>query len=147
MLLCGSHHSKVDVKSRLKIPAEFRRLLPESEDNLYYVTSEDGHFAQIYPFSVWERMAQKFSEPPRMDPSKLKLQRFTSYYGLLTKMDKQGRVLIPQRIREDAQIVGEVVIIGRTDHLEVWNNEIFRENLKAEPFTNADREKLAEQGI
>ena len=92
-------------------------------------------------------MAQKFQEAPRMDPAKLKLQKFTSYYGILTQMDPQGRILDPAALREDAQISGDVIVMGKTDHLEVWNNEVIRQSLKDEPLTNADRERLAEQGF
>jgi MraZ protein len=146
-MLLGRYSAKIDDKSRLRLPAKFRRDLPETDDNTYYVTSDDGQCAQIYPISVWERVAQKFQESPRMDPAKMKLQRFTSYYGLLTQMDPQGRILIPQSLREDAQISGDVIVIGKTDHLEVWNDEIFRKSLKESPLTLAEREKLAEQGF
>jgi MraZ protein len=106
----------------LRLPAKFRRDLPETEDDTYYVTSDDGQCAQIYPIPVWEKVACKFQESPRMDPAKIKLQRLTSYYGLLTQMDPQGRILIPQSLREDAQISGDVIVIGKSDHLEVWND-------------------------
>jgi len=146
-MLWGSYPAKIDEKFRLKIPAKFRRDLPDTEDNTYFVTSDDGQCAQIYPIPIWERIAHKFLEPPRMDPAKLKLQKFTSYYGILTQMDPQGRILIPQALREDAQIAGDVIVIGKNDYLEVWNNETIRRSLKEEPLTNTDREKLAEQGF
>jgi MraZ protein len=146
-MLLGRYSAKIDEKFRLRLPARFRRDLPETEDNTYYVTSDDGQCAQIYPIPVWERVAQKFQEPPRMDPAKLKLQRFTSYYGLLTQMDPQGPLLIPQSLREDAQISGDVIVIGKIDHLEIWNDEVFRKSLKESPLTLAERERLAEQGF
>src|SRR3974377_192465 len=129
-MLCGSFPAKIDEKFRLKIPAKFRRDLPETDDSTYFVTSDDGQCAQIYPIPVWQRVAEKFLEPPRFDPAKQKLQKFTSYYGILTQMDPQGRILIPQTLREDAQIMGDVIVIGKNDHLEVWNNEVIRRNLK-----------------
>ena len=146
-MLWGSFPARVDEKFRLKIPARFRRDWPESEENTFFVTSDDGRCAQIYPLAVWSRIAERFKEVPRMDPAKLKLQKFTSYYGLLTQMDSQGRILIPQALREDAQIVGDVTVIGKTDYLEVWNTDTIRQNLKDEPLTDADRERLAEQGF
>jgi MraZ protein len=146
-MLLGSYLAKIDEKSRLRLPAKFRRDLPETDDNTYYVTSDDGHCAQIYPISIWERMAQKLQEPPRMDPAKQKLQRITSYYGLVTQMDPQGRILIPQLLREAAQISGDVVVIGKTDHLEVWNDEAFRKSLIEDPLTIEERERLAQQGF
>lgn len=141
-MLCGSYQAKIDEKFRLRIPAKFRRELSESEDNTFYVTSDDGHSAQIYPMAVWERIAQKFLESPRFDPAKLKYQKFTNYYGLATEMDPQGRILIPQALREDAKISGDVIVIGKTDHLDVWNNEVIRKSMIDDPMTNADREKL-----
>ncbi|HSW38651.1 MAG TPA: division/cell wall cluster transcriptional repressor MraZ, partial [Acidobacteriota bacterium] len=110
-------------------------------------TSDDGRCAQIYPIPVWMKLAEMFEKYPRMDPVKLKLQRFTSYYGLMSQMDPQGRILIPQSLREDAQISGDVIVIGKADHLEVWNEEIFRKTLKENPITLEEREKLAEQGF
>jgi len=146
-MLWGRYSAKIDEKSRLRLPARFRRDLPETDDNTYYVTSDDGHCAQIYPVPVWMRVAEKFQEPPRMDPAKLKLQRFTSFYGLLTQMDPQGRILIPQSLREDAEISGDVIVIGKIDHLEIWNEEVFKKNLKENPLTLEERERLAEQGF
>jgi MraZ protein len=146
-MLWGSCPAKIDDKFRLKIPAKFRRDLPETEDNTYFVTSDDGKCAQIYPIFVWEQIAQKLQSAPRMVPAKLKLLKFTSYYGMLSQMDPQGRILIPQTLREDAKISGDVIVMAKNDHLEVWNNETIRQSMKEEPLTDVDREKLAEQGI
>jgi MraZ protein len=146
-MLLGSYIAKIDEKSRLRLPARFRRDLPDTEDNTYFVTSDDGHCAQIFPMSVWERMAQKLQEPPKMDPAKQKFQRITGYYGLVTQMDPQGRILIPQLLREAAKISGDVVVIGKTDHLEVWNDEAFRKSLIEDPLTIEERERLAQQGL
>ena len=146
-MLWGSYPARIDEKYRLKIPAKFRRDLPDTDENTFYVTSDDGKCAQIYPIPVWELIAQKFQQAPRMDPAKIKLQKFTSYYGLLTQMDPQGRILIPQALREDAQIFGDVTVIGKNDHLEVWNNEVIRRDLKENPLTDTDRERLADQGF
>ena len=146
-MLCGSQIATIDKKYRLKIPASFRREFAGAEENSFFVTSDDGRSAQIYPIAVWDRIARKFQESPRMDPAKLKLQKFTSFYGILTRMDAQGRVLIPQTLREDAQLNGDVIVMARNDHLEVWNKERIRKSLDEDPLTNADRERLAEQGF
>ena len=82
-----------------------------------------------------------------MDPAKQKLQRITSYYGLVTQMDPQGRILLPQKLRDAAQISGDVVVMGKNDHLEVWNDEIFRKSIEDNPLTDEERERLAQQGF
>jgi MraZ protein len=146
-MLWGSYQAKVDEKFRLKIPAKFRHELAENEDNSFFVTSKDGHCAQIYPIAVWERIAQKLQESPRMDPAKQKLEKFTTYYGIPAQMDPQGRILIPQSLRDDACISGDVTVSGRGDHLEVWNTEAYKKDLREKPLTDQDRERLAELGF
>ncbi|MBZ5498225.1 MAG: division/cell wall cluster transcriptional repressor MraZ [Acidobacteriia bacterium] len=146
-MLWGSCPAKIDDKFRLKIPAKFRRDLPETEDNTYFVTSTNGKCAQIYPIPVWEQIAQKLQAPPRMDQAKQKLLEITSYYGILAQMDPQGRILIPQDLREDAQIFGDVRVVAQNDHLEVWNNEVIRGKVKSEPLSDSEWERLAELGI
>jgi len=146
-MLIGSYPAKIDEKCRLRLPARFRRDLPETVDNTYYVTSDDGKRAQIYPLPVWERIAQKLQEAPRMDPAKRKLQLITSYYGEMLEMDPQGRILIPQAIREKAELLGDVVVIGSNDHLEVWNRQIVSRDVEENQLTLEDRERLAELGI
>ena len=147
MLLMGSEKAKIDEKSRLRLPAKFRRDLPETINNSYYVTSYDGTCAQIYPLPVWSRIAQKLLEPPRMDPAKVKFQRATSFYGAVSEMDPQGRILIPTILREKAQLAGDVSVIAHADHLEVWNMEIICRDVEEKPISPEEWERLAELGI
>ena len=63
-------------------------------------------------------------------------------------MDKQGRVLLPQLLRESAGMVGEVSVLGLQNHLAVWNQKrLFERLFKKEPFTEDDGKALSEFGI
>jgi len=146
-MLWGSYPAKIDEKSRLRLPAKFRRDLPETVDNEYYITSYDGKCARIYPVPVWDQIAKKLQEPPRMDPVKMKLQRITDFYGSMSEMDPQGRILLPPRLRESAQLSGDVVVYGRQDHLEIWNEQVVSKDIEENPLTMEDMEKLAEMGF
>ena len=146
-MLRGSYPAKVDEKSRLRLPAKFRRDLPETEDNEYYITSYNGKFAQIYPVPIWDRIASKLQETPRMDKSKVKYQLATDLYGAMSEMDPQGRILLPQRLRESARLSGDVVVCGRKDHLEVWNQQTISEEVETNPLTAEDIEHMAEMGF
>jgi MraZ protein len=147
-MLWGSFSAKIDEKSRLRLPAKFRHGLAEKEENnTYFVTSDDGKYAQIYPISVWEKIAQKLQEPPRMNEAKQRFQRITGYFGLVTQMDPQGRIMISQKLRDEALISGDVIVIGATDHLEVWNEEAFRNNMNEKPLSSVERSGLADLGI
>ncbi len=62
-------------------------------------------------------------------------------------MDEQGRVLLPQILREQAKVTGDVVIFGMQTYLEVTNHESFKQNLEANPLTEEDQQMLAGFGL
>ena len=92
----GNHPTRVDEKGRLKVPAEFKRVIDEKYGTKFYITSLDGKVAQVYPFEEWERIEQKLASLSTFNPTKKKFLNRTNYYGQLVEMDGQGRVLIPQ---------------------------------------------------
>jgi MraZ protein len=123
----GNHPTRVDEKGRLKIPADFKRVV----DELY--TAE------------WQKK-EELALNSRDVAVKRWLDR-TSYYGQVAEMDAQGRVLIPQVLRESAKTVGDVVVFGKLNYLEVANHDLFRAKLEAEPLTEADEAALAALGL
>ena len=54
----GNHPTRVDEKGRLKVPAEFKRLIDEKYGTQFYITSLDGKVAQVYPFEEWQRIEE-----------------------------------------------------------------------------------------
>ena len=62
-------------------------------------------------------------------------------------MDTQGRVLIPQLLRESAKLSGDAVVFGYQTYLEVANKEEFKQSLDDDPMTPADFEELGNFGI
>jgi MraZ protein len=68
----------------------------------------------------------------------------TSYYGQQVEMDNQARVLLPQILRNAAQLDGEVTVCGMRTYLEVHNREIFEQDLEANQLTGDVRKTLAE---
>ncbi len=143
----GSAPAKIDDKGRLKVPTEFRRTLEESHGPEVFITSVVGRSAMVYPLAVWEDIERKLAEVPSSDRSKQRFLERVNYFGQQLRLDAQGRVVIPQILRERAEIVGEVVVSGRIEHLEVWNRERFDQKLLEEPFTEEDFQALAERGI
>jgi len=142
-MLRGSHLTRVDEKGRLKLPAEFKRWLEEKYGASFYITSRNGHRAQIYPMPEWEKFETQLSDIPDFDPAKSKLQDRLSYYGQTAEMDPQGRVLIPQILREAANISGDVLVIGKGTYLEVVNHEAFRKSLEENPMSQDDNVALS----
>ncbi len=142
----GNHPTRVDEKGRLKVPAEFKRVIDEKYAQKFYITSQDGIVAQVYPFEEWERIEQKLAALSTFNPTKKKFLTRTNYYGQVVEMDGQGRLLIPQTLREAAQIRGEVAVLGNLTYLEVRNLEALDKEIK-EPFTDEDIKTLDDLGI
>ena len=143
----GNHPTRVDEKGRLKVPSEFKRVIDEKYAQKFYITSLDGIVAQVYPFEEWERIEQKLALLSTFNPTKKKFLNRTNYYGQVVEMDGQGRLLIPQILRESAQIRGEVAVLGNLTYLEVRNLEAFRKEIEEQAFTDDDTKTLDELGI
>jgi len=142
----GNHPTRIDEKGRLKVPAEYKRVIDEKYGEKFYITSFDGVSAQVYPFEEWQRIEAKLASLPTYNPTKKKFLTRTNYYGQEVDMDAQGRLLIPQVLREAAQIRGEVAVLGNLTWLEVRSMEALNKEVK-EPFTDEDTRTLDQLGI
>jgi MraZ protein len=143
----GNHPTRVDEKGRLKVPAEFKRVIDEKYNAQFYITSLDGKVAQLYPFEEWERIEQKLAALSTYNPTKKKFLARVNYWGQTVEMDGQGRLLMPQLLRDSAQIKGEVAVTGNLTFLEVRNLEAYRLEMETEKFTPEDEKTLDELGI
>ena len=143
----GNHPARVDEKGRLKLPAEFKRRVDEAYGPQFYVTSKDGKRAEIYPLREWEKVEEKLAGIPSMNPSKKKFLDVTNYYGQMAELDAQGRITLPQLLRDSARVTVEVVVLGSQTYLEVVNHDDFKSKLEAEPLSEQDLAALANLGL
>jgi len=145
--LRGSAPARIDDKGRLKVPTMFRGVIQDQQGPDVFVTSVTGESVRIYPMAVWLDMERKLLAMPGNHPSRLKFLDRVNYYGQAAELDGQGRVVIPAHLRDSASIVGDVRVLGRIDHVEVWNEERFAEKLRRETWTDDDGLRLSEHGI
>jgi len=147
-VLRGNHPARIDDKGRLKVPNSFRQLVEAQWGTELFVTSVSGDFVRVYPMGVWLDIERKLAEVPSTHPSKLRFLDRVNFFGQAVTMDRQGRVLVPQLLRESAAMTGEVSVLGLQNHLAVWNLKRLQDRLfKKEPFTDEDGRLLAEYGI
>ncbi len=147
-MLRGNHPARIDDKGRLKVPNSFRQLVEAQWGTELFVTSVSGDFVRVYPMGVWLDIERKLAEVPSTHPSKLRFLDRVNFFGQAVTMDRQGRVLVPQLLRESAAMTGEVSVLGLQNHLAVWNLKRLQDRLfKKEPFTDEDGRLLAEYGI
>ena len=143
----GSAPAKIDEKGRLKVPTDFRRSVEERYGPDLFVTSILGDSALLYPLPVWEELEGRLAAMPSTDRTKARFLERANYFGQQVRLDVQGRIVIPQILRESAGMNGDVVVSAQIDHLVVWNRDRFVARLEEQPFTDDDFRALAERGI
>jgi MraZ protein len=141
----GNSQARVDDKGRLKIPAQYKKVLDEESIATFFVTSMDGKSARIYPLDEWRKLEESF-KGSSFDQTKALLKFKVNRYGNEAEIDSQGRLLMPQVLREKAGLVGDVDVVGMTSYLEVMRSER-AQTLADQEFTPEQINKLAEWGI
>jgi MraZ protein len=146
-VLMGHAPAKVDEKGRIKVPTAFRRVIEERYGTECFTTSFEGEKARIYPLAVWREFQERLAKVPSTSAAKDKLQKAVNYFGQMGSIDAQGRLLVPQILRDVAKISGEVVVLGKEDHLEVWNSERIATKVFDEPVGLEDFKELELHGV
>ena len=95
----------------------------------FFVTSRDGRCAEIWPLPEWEKVEERFAKVSALDDAVEEYMNLVNYYGQQVEMDNQGRVLLPQILRNKARLDGEVTVMGMVKFLEVHNRETFEKSL------------------
>ncbi len=113
----GEFEYKIDEKGRVPIPPRFRGQL---KAGMMLSPGVEG-CVTIYPLKEWENLAASLTKGS-LAPSKLRmLKRVIFATAFSVKLDGQGRIALPAPLKEHAEIVSEVVIIGADNYLELWN--------------------------
>jgi MraZ protein len=145
--LRGNAPAKIDDRGRLKVPTAFRTLIQQVYGRDLFVTSVTGDSVRIYPMPVWLDIEGRLAQMPSTHPARTKYLDRVNFYGQVAELDDQGRVLIQPRLRDTAQMAGEVDVLGQQNFLEVWNHDRFVAKLNREPVRDEDLKSLADFGI
>ena len=133
-MLIGQYQHNIDAKNRVIVPAKFREDLGErfyvtkGLDGCLFVLSEEG----------WKRLQDKIVAMPMSKARQL--QRLFFSGAAEVEPDKQGRILIPQPLRDYASIEKDVTFIGTGDRAEIWSTECwtqFNDNLTEDSIAEA----------
>lgn len=143
----GHAPATVDDKGRLKVPADFRKVIEEKYGRDCFITSHDGEKALIYPIPVWYEFTERLARVPSTSLAKQKILERVNYYGQASTLDAQGRLLVPAVLRGVAAIKEDVVVIGNQDHLIVWSEERIQKRMGDAPLTPEDFKELELHGV
>jgi len=118
----GKYYYAVDPKGRIIIPAPFRGIISSNYSSKLYITNAPfDRCLYIYPLEEWNRLQEQVRTKPRSDEAIRFFLRRVIASAVEIEMDKQGRVLIPAALREDANINTNVVMAGQIERIELWD--------------------------
>jgi len=116
-MFIGQYSYSLDTKGRVVIPPKYREELGEE----FVISRGMDGCLRIYTKESWDEFTVKLNSLPQTSKDARNLKRFFLAGASALETDKQGRVLIPQVLREFASLEKDVVIIGVSDYVEIWD--------------------------
>jgi MraZ protein len=121
-MLLGEHDHSLDEKNRLTLPAKLRGAF---EDGVVVTSGLDGCL-EAYPRSTWEGLADRIGGLDSLSSESRLLKRRVFSSATQAELDRQGRLVLPVKLLEKAEITREVAVIGVHDHLEIWDRSTWQ---------------------
>lgn len=147
----GQYEHSIDAKGRTSLPAKFRDAFVAMGDTRMVVTTGLEPCLALYPFIEWQKFEERLSQLPKFDPSVTLLRRVYVSSAVDLEVDKLGRLLIPQNLREYAGLEKDVLFAAMGPHIELWSKRRF-EAMRSEVLaSDAQRQdvlrRLSELGL
>lgn len=143
-MLLGEYKHNLDLKGRIAMPAKFREHLKGGA----IITRGLDHCLFVFGKNEWEILAQKLISLPLAQANSRAFVRLMLAGATDVELDAQGRVLIPDYLREYAELKKESIIAGLYNRMEIWNKEKWEQyKSKTEASSDEIAEKLGELGI
>ncbi len=140
----GEYQHSIDDKGRIIIPAKFREDLGEK----FIVTRGLDNCLFVYPLVQWKVLEEKIKELPTSHADTRAFVRMFFSGAVEAELDKQGRVVIPQHLREHARIERDAYVIGVSTKVEIWSKESWENySNQAQQSYEAIAEKIIDIGI
>ncbi|MDP3014999.1 MAG: division/cell wall cluster transcriptional repressor MraZ [bacterium] len=143
-MFIGEFQHNLDNKGRIAIPAKFRNKLTGGA----IVTRGLDHCLFVFSNKDWEVLAQKLIALPLAQANSRAFARLMLAGAVDAELDKQGRILIPDYLREYAGLKKQTTVTGLYNRIEIWDSENWKQyKSKTEASSDEIAEKLGELGI
>ena len=143
-MFIGEYLHSIDLKKRMAVPSKFRADLK----NKVVVTRGLDKCLFIYPMKVWEDLAGKLGTLPVGESATRSFIRLMLAGAVDVDVDKQGRILIPDFLKDYAGLGRNVIVAGIYNRLEIWDEKKWKEyKKKAEKNTDEIAEQLGKLGV
>jgi transcriptional regulator MraZ len=146
----GRFDHAIDDKGRVSIPARFREELERDGHDRLYITNfifEAQHCLEVYPPNEWTRLQEQIRQKARFDNQVRSFELFYIGGAHEVLVDKQGRILVPPKLREFAALDRDVTFSALTDHFQLWDKALLEQVLKATEQRFADPEFFQKLGL
>lgn len=143
-MFIGEYNHNLDSKGRMAIPAKFRNLLKKGA----VVTKGLDNCLFLYPKEKWEEMAQKFADLPISQSKARAFARHLLAGAMQVEFDNQGRITLPDYLRQFGGLKKRVVVAGLYDRMEIWDENVWNKYKKESEKDSSDiAEALGEMGV
>ena len=119
--LLGAHSYQLDPKGRLSLPARFREALA---DGVWVTIGQDGCLF-AFPRVEWQRRADEVAASPLSDTAGRAYARLFFGSSDELRLDVQGRLTLPGRLRDAVGIGKDVIVLGVRDRMEIWDRDTY----------------------
>jgi len=136
-MFIGEYQHSLDEKGRLAVPVKFRKDLSKGA----VVTKGLDNCLYVYTNKEWEQLAKKLAALPISKANTRAFSRLMLAGAMDVSLDKQGRVILPEYLREYAQLSKRIIVTGLYNHLEIWDEEQWK---KYKLSTEKDSSTIAE---
>lgn len=133
-MLVGKYQNSIDAKGRMIVPAKFR----DDLGSKCIVSKAIDKCLEIHPMDEWERFMEELSRLPSADPKARQLARHFYASAVECEIDKQGRITLPQELRDYAGIEKELATVGAYEKIEVWSKDEWSSNENAAEMTPSE---------
>ena len=143
-MLIGEYTHSIDDKNRVSLPAKFRKEL----GNKIIITPGLDSCLFVFTLKEWSKIEEKLGGSSMLQSDNRGFNRFMFGGAVDTEVDSNGRILLPEFLKERAGIKNKVVIIGVSSRLEIWSEKVWTDYKKTvEKQADTLAEKLGQVGI
>jgi MraZ protein len=140
-MFLGEYQHSIDDKGRIIIPAKFREALGTD----FIITRGLDQCLFVYPRAEWNQLEQRLKALPSMAANARAFSRLLFSGASECEWDKQGRVNVPNHLREYSKLDKDCTVIGVSNRVEIWDKEIWAEySRQSQDSFNEIAEKLVD---
>lgn len=138
-MFLGQYKHTIDDKGRLMIPARFRQMVGEGA----YITQGFDRCLMLMTEAYFRQVYERISAMSLADPTARLLRRLILANAYPVEVDKIGRILLPQPLRQFLNLDGEAILVGQGEYFEIWTPQEWEKQMRLLQDTEANQQRFA----